>query len=467
MTVITVPYSPNKKQSIFHSSAEQEVVYGGAKGGGKSCALMMEALAYGLEYAGARLYLFRETFDDLEANLINEMKEKWPKELYSYNESKHIATLLNGTRVFFRYIRNKQDADRYQGRSMDFVGVDELTKYDYDWIRILLSCLRSPKGFPPLFRGTCNPGGRGHGWVKERYIEATGYGEKVIDDPDTENKMKFIPAQVYDNDVLMANDPAYVKRLENLPEDEKKAFLYGDWDIFAGQYFTSFRRDKHVVEPFNIPTYWRRYRSIDWGFNDHCAIYWHAADTDGREYTYRELYINETLATEVAKQIIEKSVMIDEDGNEVPEKIEYTVASPDMWQKRGHQVVGKNGEMIGKSIADYFLDEGVPLIKADNSRVVGWTVMKEKMADLPDGKPRWQIFSTCSNLTRTIPLMIRDDKNVEDIADGLEDHPCESVRYYHMSRPRPSKTPEKPHNVIQQHKQTLIKKLNRNRKRFL
>ena len=209
----------------------------------------MDALAYALENKGAQIYLFRETYDDLEANIIREWQEKVPSELYTYNASNHIAKVNGGSTVSFRYIRNIDDAFKYQGRSMDYIGVDELTKHLYKAIQILLSCLRSPKGFKPLFRGTCNPGGEGHLWVKQRYIEPTKYGKQMIVDQITGNRIAFIPAQVYDNTVLMENDPAYVRRLENLPEDERKAYLFGDWNVFAGQYFKEWRYDKHVIEP--------------------------------------------------------------------------------------------------------------------------------------------------------------------------------------------------------------------------
>jgi hypothetical protein len=326
---IDIQYEPNEKQIKFHEAAAEEVVYGGAKGGGKSCALVMEALAYGLENAGANMYIFRETYDDLEANIIREWKEKVPKELYTYNESKHIASLLNGTKMHFRYIRNFQDAEGYQGRSMDWIGVDELTKHEERSIQVLLSCLRSPKGFKPTFRGTCNPGGKGHVWVKERYILATNYGEKIIIDEITGSRIAFIPATVYDNKVLMDNDPAYVKRLENLPEAEKRAFLYGDWDIFEGQVFNEWRQNKngkpyHVIKPFKIPNYWRRFCSMDWGYNDPCAVHWYAVDQENRVYVYRELYINQTMASEVAKKIVQLSQ---------GEEIAYTVGSPDMCKR--------------------------------------------------------------------------------------------------------------------------------------
>lgn len=454
MVVIEINYDPNIKQDTFHASDSDELVYGGAKGGGKSCALVMDALAYGLEHPKAKIYLFRETYDDLEANLISEMKEKWPEELYRYNESKHIATLYNGTRVYFRYIRNKQDAEGYQGRSMDYVGVDELTKFDESWIQTLLSCLRSPKGFPTRFRGTCNPGGRGHAWVKTKYIEGTKYGKKRIKDDITDNVIQFIPAQVYDNVVLMKNDPAYVKRLENLPENEKKAFLYGDWDIFAGQYFSDWRRNKHVCKPFKVPDHWRKWRSIDFGYNDHTAVLWYAADEDGRVYVYRELYIRETLATDVAKKVYELS----RDGDEY-EDIRYTVAGHDMWQKRGNDFVA------GENIAESFHNAGVFVEKADISRVVGWSRVREYLADASDGKPHLQVFESCGNLIRTLPLMIYDERRTEDVADHGEDHLPDSLRYGLMSRPIKSKPLAAEESVIQKHKNRIIKKQQDQRRR--
>lgn len=425
----------------------------------------MEALAYGLEHSGATLYLFRETYDDLEANLIAEMKAKWDENLYTYNESKHIATLINGTKVLFRYIRNWQDANRYQGRSIDWIGVDELTKHERRSIQVLLSCLRSPKGFPPRFRATCNPNGIGFGWVKQDYIERTNYGEKIVIDEISDNRVEFIPATVYDNTVLMDNDPSYVKRLENLPEDERRAFLHGDWDSLQGQYFTIWNRKKHVIEPFEIPKHWKRYISIDWGYNDHCAVYWHTVDSEGRAFTYRELYINETLASDVADMIIELSKY--KEGNSwKKERIEYAVASPDMWQTRGGGIV-KDGEVVGKNIAETFLDHGVPLIKADNSRVIGWQRMNEEMSDQADGNPNWQIFKNCENLIRTLPYLVRCEKKPEDIGDRQEDHPAESCRYFHMSRPIKTKPDEETQTRIQQHKKMLIKKIKQSRSRLM
>lgn len=467
MTLIEIDYTPNNKQILFHTSEADETLYGGAKGGGKSCALVMEALAYGLEFPGSTMYLFRETYDDLEANLIAEMKAKWDERLYTYNESKHIATLKNGTKVYFRYISNWKDANKYQGRSIDWIGVDELTKHEERSIQVLLSCLRSPKGFPPRFRATCNPNGIGFGWVKRRYIEATAYGEKMFIDKISENLVQFIPATVYDNTILMENDPSYVRRLENLPEDERKAFLLGDWDTLQGQYFAMWNRSKHVVEPFTIPEHWRRYRSIDYGYNDHCAVYWHAVNEEGRTFTYRELYINQTLASDIADMIVDLSKYKNESGQWVDEDIQYTVASPDMWQTRGAGVKAQDGKVIGQSIAETFLKHGVPLIKADNARVIGWQRVAEEMKEQPDGLPNWQIFKNCKNLIDTLPYLVRDERKPEDIADHQQDHAAESCRYFFMSRPMKSKHTEEQLSEIAKHKQKLIKKIKQNRQKLM
>ena len=419
---INVNYTPNKKQEIFHACDAEEVVYGGAKGGGKSCALVMEALAWGLENAGADMYLFRETFDDLEANLIKEWKEKVPRELYEYNEGKHIATLINGTTVKFRYISSFKDAERYQGRSMDWIGVDELTKYEERSIQVLLSCLRSAKGFKPRFRATCNPGGIGHTWVKERYIIPTMYGKQEINDEITGGKIAFIPATVYDNTILVENDPRYVKRLENLPEAEKQAFLYGNWDIFEGQYFTEYDRVIHVIEPFKIPNHWKRYVAMDYGL-DMLAVLWFARDTEGNAYVYKELHESDLIVSDAVKKIKE----INNGDN-----YEYIYAPRDLWNRR---------QETGKSVADIFYENGLMLTKTSVERVDGWLATKEwlkviKRPDAQTGKlqetSKLKIFMNCTVLTKHLPQAQRDEKNPSDVATEPHEitHILDALRYF-------------------------------------
>jgi len=420
---VTIDYTPSPKQADFHRSAADECVYGGAKGGGKSFALVMEALAYALEYPGAVLYLFRRTYDDLEANLIAEWQAQVPGELYTYNAGKYIATMINGSRVYFRYVRTYDDATRYRGRSMDWVGVDELTEHEERSMQEIMSCLRSPKGFPVRFRATCNPGGVGHGWVKERYILPTNYGRQMAVCEDSGNSLQFIPATVYDNTVLMANDPAYVRRLENLPEEQRRAYLYGDWDVFAGQYYPEWDASVHVIDPIAIPDWWRRFRSLDYGL-DTTACYWYAVDGQGRAIAYRELYEPDLPLSEAARRIV--------DMTPADEQIGYTVASPDLWNRR---------QDTGRSGVDVMSGAGLRgLTRADNRRVPGWRELREwlQVTDDEHGLPiaRMRIVGVaCPNLVRTLPQLIHCERDPEDVSDRVEDHGPESLRYFVMSQP--------------------------------
>lgn len=217
----------------------------------------------------------------------------------------------------------------------------------------------------------------------------------------------------------------FYKQLEALPEDLRRAHLHDDWDVHAGQYFREFSREKHVCAPFEIPAWWRRFRSMDWGYNDPCCVLWHAVDGEGRVYTYRELYVRQRRAGDVAAKICELSK---------DENIAYTVASPDMWQNRG-ALLKANGGFEGESIAELFALSGVALTPADNSRVPGWQRVREFLSPAADGKSAWQAFDACTNLIRTLPLLIYDAHNREDVADG-DDHAREALRYALMSRPR-------------------------------
>ncbi len=261
-------------------------------------------------------------------------------------------------------------------------------------------------------------------WFKRLFIDREYQNNERAED------YVFIQALVYDNEFLMQNDPDYVRVLENLPEERRKAMLYGDWEIFEGQFFSKWKKATHVIEPFDIPKYWFKYVSIDWGYNDHCSVLWHATDNDGHIYTYRELHVRQMSVNDVADLIIENT----------KEDIRYYVGSPDMWQTRG------TGDSVkGENIAEMFAKKSIYWIKADNSRIVGWNRMREYMELAPDGKPWWLITSNCTNLIKCIPQAIYDDKVTEDmctepheITDALD-----SSRYFLMSRPPISHKKEK------------------------
>ena len=411
-----------------------------------SCALVMEALAYALENVGATVYLFRETYDDLEANLIKEWKERVPKELYTYTETKRIASLPNGSKVYFRYLESVADAEGYDGRSIDFIGVDELTKHEEEAIQILLSCLRSAKGFKPKFVGTCNPGNIGHRWVKARYIVPTHYGKHIITDEATGSVIQFIPARVYDNFAIMDNDPAYVRRLENLPPKKKQAYLDGDWDIYEGQAFEDFNPLIHVCEPFAIPAHWRRWRSCDNGFTDPFAWYWFAVDEDGIVYIYREFTRSKKddkiTYSEQARKVMELSryrqLEYSADRQlpgliEHEEQIGFTVVGHDAWSS--HPLAAtKSGASKGKTIIDYYAEGGlkdcIPCITDRRLRKATWHEYLQVYAGV-DGKPtaKLKIFSTCEMLIETLPMQPEDEQDSEKVGETSIDHWYDSAGY--------------------------------------
>lgn len=252
--------------------------------------------------------------------------------------------------------------------------------------------------------------------------------KRLFIDRDYQNKERpedynFIQSLVYENKYLMENDPDYVRVLENLPEERRKAMLYGDWDVFEGQFFGKWKKSTHVIEPFEIPDYWNRYVSIDWGYNDYCDVQWHTTGADGHIYTYRELHVREMNVNDVADLIIE---------NTGDEKIQYFVGSPDMWQTRG-----TGDSFKGENVAEMFAKKGIYFTKADNSRIIGWHRMRQYMEIAPDGKPWWQIFSNCTALIKCIPQATYDERKTEDMA--TEPHeitdPLDDARYFLMSRP--------------------------------
>jgi len=411
---------PSDRQKEFFLSTARHIGYGGARGGGKSWSMRRKFVLLALKYEGLKILLLRKTFPELRENHVMPLLMEVGN-YAKYKEKDNTFLFPNGSRIVLGYCDNEKDLLRYQGHEYDVIGMEEATHFTETMRDFFETCNRSTRtDFKPRMYYTSNPGGIGHAWFKRLFIDRE---YRAKERPDN---YVFIPAKVYDNHALMTANPEYIETLENLPDDLREAFLHGNWDVFAGQYFREWRRDTHVVEPFTLPRSWFRFCSIDYGYNDPCAVYWHAVD-DSRVYTYRELYITQTNASDIAKRILELSAN---------ESIEYTVASPDMWHKRGAGF-STNGIMKGESIADMFVDAGVWLEKADNERVLGWTRMREHMKIQPDGKPLWLIFNNCNNLIRTLPQMIHDDRRVEDIADRLEDHAAESCRYGLMSRPQP------------------------------
>lgn len=407
-----------EKQDLFLNSQAFETLFGGAAGGGKSYGQLVDALLYALEYPKSKQIIFRRTFPDLERSIIRTSLEFYPKEVASYNSSKHIWRFKNGSIIDFGYIDNENDVYQYQSAEYDVIRFDELTHFtEYMYVYMISRC-RGANPYPKYIKSSTNPGGVGHSWVKERFID--------IGEPNTIHNIKqedgtttsriFIPSLVQDNLFLMANDPDYLKRLQNLPEKEKKALLYGEWDIFDGQFFTEFKRDIHVCKPFEIPKTWRIFRTRDYGL-DMCACYWIALDWNMNAYVYKELYESNLIVSEAARKINEMTT----------EDIYCDYAPPDLWNRNRD---------TGKSTSDIFAESGQYLTKADNNRVTGWLAVHEWLKVIEDEQGqktcKLHIFSNCVNLIRTLPAVQHDEKNPNDVANEPHEltHAPDALRYF-------------------------------------
>jgi phage terminase large subunit len=443
-------YAPFPKQRDFHKSPAKYRLFGGAAGPGKSMALLMEAVVQANDNMGSNTLLLRRTFPELEQSLLLYFRKEIPRELYSsFNDSKHVVTWLNGSTTRFGYCAAENDVYQYQGAEFLFIGIDELTLFTLRQWQFLTSRNRCPiaKTFPNM-AGATNPGNIGHAWVKSLWIDkqpAAGMENPECYDP---SDYDFISARVHDNPIYAA-DQNYLKTLAALPSHLRRAFLDGDWEVFAGQYFDNFDVTRHIsrAETIDWKPWWPRWISIDWGFEHPSATYWHAAapgrdETAPRQtvITYREYVTHRTAPRDLAHEIIARSVAqasacapslghnpLDLGSRTIShthEKIDAIYLSPDAFARRTDEA------FIADQMGDVFAAAGFPRpIPADNDRIGGWMLMYQ-MLDADE----WLLTDNCIELIRTIPTLVRDMARIEDIEKMDGDDPADAARYGLKSR---------------------------------
>lgn len=457
-----IVWQPQPRQLEFMSRPEYEALYGGAAGGGKSDALVIEGTRQ-VEIPYYKGLILRKTYPQL-TELIEKSQRYYSVAFpgATYNDSKHTWTFPSGAKIVFGSMQHAKDKLNYQGKAYDFVAFDELTHFTYEEYVYLKSRNRpNGPGTRCYIRSTANPGGVGHGWVKERFITAakpmTTIWEKVIvhyPDGRSEEKWQsrvFVPSSVFDNKILLDNDPDYLARLASMPEAERKALLYGDWDSFSGQYFREWRdtpdiklcskagitpeealrqrRFTHVIEPFEIPRGWNIMRSYDFGYNKPFSLGYWAVDYDGVLYRIMEMYgCTKTPDEGVRWTPDEQFSRIAELERTHPwlkdRKIIDSVADPAIWDS-------SRGESIAETAEKY----GIYFTPGDHERIPGWMQVHYRLQFDEKGYPRMYVFNNCKAAIRTIPLMLYSETHPEDIDTKLEDHCPDEIRYMCMSRP--------------------------------
>ncbi len=451
-------YIPTEKQAMFHASPADELLYGGAAGGGKSKAIVMEALIDGLEHPGIQSYLFRRSYPELRDTLIREALASVPDGLGKYLSQQHDLVLVNGSVLHFRSCHNLQDAARYQGIEMHRLYIDELTHFTqeiYDYLKTRVRVANMP-GVRPRIRCTSNPGGVGHGWVKARFIDGKEpfhiYKEEIYSSvlhQEGSATRQYIPATLADNPYLGKD---YAFQLEQKPEALRKALLFGDWNVFDGQVFTEFttqsRADRsytHVIPAFSIPDSWRRYRSFDWGYSRPFSVGYWAEDGDGRLYRYAEIYGS-------PKDPHTRLTKIPNTGMRLPpERVAAMVRRYEDRYEKGHRLIGIADPAIFDEsrgsdgcVAKVFEKQGIFFEKGDHERIAGKMQIHNRLAFDQNGIPMLYVFDCCKDFIRTFPTLVYDSYDVEDIDSAGEDHIYDETRYLCMLRPirRPSEAEE-------------------------
>jgi hypothetical protein len=429
-------------QTAFIKCPTDIVIYGGARGGGKTYASLGEFWIHAEDHGAHAVGLIvRRSREDLKDTIATAIRMYGNAAVYS--EKGNVFKFHNGARLNCAYLENDRDAENYQGWSLTRLYVEELTQFPLpDPVFKLLATLRSSAGIKPQMRCTCNPGGPGHGWVKEWVIDHGAY--QLVADDESGLVRTFIPAKLEDNPALVHNDPNYVNRLKAVGSPELvRAWLLGDWTVIEGAFFPEFSVSRHVIEPFAIPSNWVRWRAMDWGSAKPFSIGWYAhvqdnTERDGRMLVrgaiirYAEWYGCskpnvglEMTAEEVARGIVSRETV---DGHRT--RMSYGVLDPSAF-----------AVVSGPSIGETLIRNGAHFRRADNTRrsrdkrMGGWDQVRNRLKGDVDGNPLLFIFSTGRHLIRTLPMMQHDPYNPEDLDTEGEDHAVDELRYSCLSRP--------------------------------
>lgn len=429
MLLLEAGYVPYPWQLRFHAAAREadkengpvDIGVGGARGPGKSHAVLSQvALDDCQRMPGLKVLFLRQTGNAAQES-FDDLINKTVRGRIGYRKTKNSMHLPNGSRILLGGFNDERDIDKYIGIEYDVIIVEELNQLTGEKYTKLRGSLRTSKpNWRPRMYTSFNPGGVGHTFVRDRYV--------VPYRNETERETRFIPSTYKENPALNAG---YIEYLEGLSGDLGKAWREGEWDLFAGQYFSEWRYEKHVVEPFTVPATWKRFRSIDPSGRDGItSCHWYGIDSDGRVWAYREYYYGIGILDKKTGARIEtgrdydehaKAIRkLSEDENGVSEDYLYTVIDTAAFAKAGYS----------ETAAQIYERHGVVgLIPAAKERVIGWNAVHFYLRHDMHTRPKLQVFSTCDNMIRTLPVLQHDERVPEDVDSRGEDHAADELRY--------------------------------------
>jgi len=428
-----------------------EIFIGGSRGGGKSQFTIIGSFLKNIHIGrGWNSIVIRRKGPEHET-YIDKTKELYPfieGNRGKWNGTKTSWTFENGATQRFRHLERDADALNYKGQEYTHVAVEEADGFkDFDPIEKIYMCCRS--GNPEIAKKkqiiiNANPGGPGHNWLKARFVDFSRYGYRPIVDP-VGNVRIFIPANVYDNKILMEADPSYERKLRAIKDPAlRAAWLHGNWDVVVGGYFSDRwyeNSDKIIISPFKIPTTWPVYCAYDWG----CArpfSYGMYTVSPGFEHNgqwlergalirFKEIYgiLKDPLT---GKNVPNKGNGMDD--VEIAKKIaklewnyrhqiKYRVADPSIWSRDG----GKS-KVIRMNKATK-----IRFKRAKNDREAGWALLRYLLQGEEKGRPLFHVFNSCFHFLRTFPGLTRDEKNWDDVDSEQEDHAADEFRYMAMA----------------------------------
>jgi len=429
-------YEPTPRQVAFHEASAERIdaiLYGGAAGGGKTAAFLMDALYNAANYPGMRIGCFRRSYPELEESFLSQLaKWNYGRDLGAkWNSTNKVLKFANNSIINFTYAENLVDASRILGGEYQAFYIDEASQMLPAVIQHIEERLRSGNKLVPVIglRLATNPGGVGHKYLKDRFINPTKRGKQLyteqINDTKWTRTVAFIPAKVTDNPHVNEN---YEAVLNAIPDPRRRAAMRdGDWDAMVGQFFEQWQFSKHVVPAFDLPPEWQRYAGIDWGYRDPYAVVWIAVDNDGRIWVYREICVSGVQNDDQAKIIVETE-------RSHGEKDVIRVADPSMWGNRGTPL----------SIADIYGQNGCGIIKADNDRIIGWSIVHQYLNDGPaceyhkqmglEKCPMLHVFEEkCPQFIEQIPALPRSASKPDDAETrNVDDHLADALRYVCM-----------------------------------